>query len=345
MKERFLADQDIVRKKIQSAITKVHLSVDVWTSPSYHLHLAVCSHFIDIEEKSYDILLGLPELLAHHGEHQFYALLPILENFGLTQKLGAVIGDNSGTNDTLCRTISTWLAKEKKITWNPTFWRIRCSGHMINLFAQAFILFEDEFDLIELYGKLEEEEEDNEQQQKELEIKFRSLGVLGKLHNVIIHIRASPGRTKDFKSRAGRRIPINNRTRWNSWWTMLDVAIQLQDSVNSYISRHLDTIEKGDQLTVQDWHQLYQIREFLEPFKSATLKLEGGRVTLDQVLRTFDVLKLHYSQTLVCRTTLLNYNLLISSRKRSQIPNCTRTFELELYEARRSLTTTIRRYS
>ena len=87
--------------------------------------------------------------------------------------------------------------------------------------------------------------------------------------------------------------------RWNSWWAMLDVAQKLQECVSWYLSNHLDTIDKGDLLMVQDWAQLHMIHNFLATFKSATLKLEGGRVTLDKVLTTMDVLKLHFSNMLV----------------------------------------------
>jgi hypothetical protein len=54
---------------------------------------------------------------------------------------------------------------------------------------------------------------------------FRYIGVLGKLYNIVIYIRSSIGRMKDIKAFAGRRIPLNNRTRWNSWFYMLDVAL------------------------------------------------------------------------------------------------------------------------
>jgi len=39
--------KDIVRKKLQSALSTIHLSLDVWTSPNQKLFLAVCAHFVD----------------------------------------------------------------------------------------------------------------------------------------------------------------------------------------------------------------------------------------------------------------------------------------------------------
>ena len=40
---------------------------------------------------------------------------------------------------------------------------------------------------------------------------------------------------------------------------MLDVALKVQESISWYISSHLDMINKGDQLSVQDWAQLRTI--------------------------------------------------------------------------------------
>ena len=42
---------------------------------------------------------------------------------------------------------------------------------------------------------------------------FRTMGPLGKLYNIVIHIRGSAGHTKEFKDLTGRMIPLNNRRR------------------------------------------------------------------------------------------------------------------------------------
>jgi hypothetical protein len=198
---------------------------------------------------------------------------------------------------------------------------------------------QDELAWIESYEEAEENDFDgvSEQKRKEYEAKFRTFGVLGKLHNVVIHIRRSPQHIKQFKQRAGRRVPLDNRTRWNSWWAMLEVALKVQESISWYISVHLDTIDKGDQLSVQDWAQLRTIHSFLEIFKSATLKLEGGRVTLDRVLYMMDLLKLHYSKSLVRYLSFfILYKILIIFRKTFLLEKSIRISEPESYEARQN---------
>ena len=136
-KEKFILDKDIVWRKIQSATTQVHLSIDIWTSLSSYLHLAVCAHFLDTDEQSYSILLALPQVIGHSGEHQWEVVLPVLWDYGIVRKIGAVTSDNSGTNDMLCHAISAYLSENEKISWSVSvcvtswgFLDLECDGLM-----------------------------------------------------------------------------------------------------------------------------------------------------------------------------------------------------------------------
>jgi hypothetical protein len=69
--------------------------------------------------------------------------------------------------------------------------------------------------------KAHEEDEEtgrelNEREKKEKRNAYRKLGAIGKLYNIVVHIHASASRTKEFENMAGRRIPLDNHTRWNS---------------------------------------------------------------------------------------------------------------------------------
>jgi hypothetical protein len=66
----------------------------------------------------------------------------------------------------------------------------------------------------------------NKKQKKERDSYIRTkMGVIGKLYNIIIHIRSSAGRTQEFKDLTSRIILIDNCTRWNSWNNILKVAL------------------------------------------------------------------------------------------------------------------------
>ena len=115
------------------------------------------------------------------------------------------------------------------------------------------------------------------------------MGPLGKLHNIVVHTRSSTQRTKEFVTLALRRIPFNNRTRWNSWYLMIDVALAYEAVVDSYAKAHLNELRE-DFLMPGDWQRLRTIIEFLRPFHRATLATEGRNSTLDNVLFTIDTL-------------------------------------------------------
>jgi len=292
LQSSFQESQDIVRKKLQSALTDIHLSVDIWTSPNNYLFLAVCAHFIDDQEDLQKVLLSLRTVAGHSGEEQWDSLLPVLIDYGITRKIGAVTADNSGTNDTLCRKMSDYFKEQEGIEWNATAQRIRCHGHILNLAVQAF-LFEGSIDVswIEFCDNRDAADL-TEGEQKENMKAFRAMGVLGRLHNVIAHSRSSAGRTAQFVKHVGRRIPLDNRTRWNSWYNLLDVALEKEAGINEYIKSNLDSLS-NDSLSPRDWVSLRMLHQFLQPFKSATLKTQGDCARLDRVLFAMDVLLKH----------------------------------------------------
>jgi hypothetical protein len=53
----------------------------------------------------------------------------------------------------------------------------------------------------------------NETQKRNI---FRIIKSFKKIYNIIVYIRSSAGRTKEFKELAERIILLNNRTKWNS---------------------------------------------------------------------------------------------------------------------------------
>ena len=75
------------------------------------------------------------------------------------------------------------------------------------------------------------------------------MGVLGKLYNIIIYIRSLAAHTKLFASYTGRRIPLDNCTRWNSWFYILAITLEYRSAVNKYVGENLAMLSK-DSLTL-----------------------------------------------------------------------------------------------
>lgn len=336
--DHFVESQDIVRKVLQSAKTNIHLAVDIWTSPSHSLLLGICASFVDVKDEYQNPLIGLRTVSSQSGVDQWESLRPVLVEYGIETKIGALVGDNAGSNDVLCRLIGQWLSLEHKITWTTTHQRIRCQGHVINLIVQAFLFGSKKNEkLIASYDKEDEEQEEEEEEDDEEEAirqvlppktlgkgkgkkggrgseqasddkcerskNIRNImGPMGKLHNHVTHIRSSANRTTWFVERAGRMIPLDNRTRWNSWFNMLNVA--LEDNIKAilqlYVEHYDDKFSKDDLLSTAEWIQLRTIRDFLQYFHEATLFLQGDRTTLERVLESIDILRGMIQIALVC---------------------------------------------
>jgi hypothetical protein len=220
VEKAFQKHKDTVQKALQAALSHIHISLDIWTSPNRWLILAICAHFTSYDYKKEKALLALKKVPGHSGDDQFSILFPVLQDYGIELKLGAIIADNAPPNNVLCRTIEKHMWEEHERDWKANDWRIRYIGHIINLVIQAF-LFIDLVDMVELesYDKVKANGELTNEEAKKA--RFRLLGPLGKAHNIVIHIRGSGNRAAYFRKLARRIIPMDNRTRWNSWHNML----------------------------------------------------------------------------------------------------------------------------
>src|SRR5205814_6042721 len=118
-------------------------------------------------------------------------------------------------------------------------------------------------DLIEKedLGALDQEEAEGKMVQDSTRTKFRKIGPLGRLHNIVVHIRSSPSRTQEFKDLTKRTIPLDNRTRWNSWYKTLEVSDQTAGALDTYSKNHFETLQK-DYLSPDDWKRFRSIQSF-----------------------------------------------------------------------------------
>jgi len=114
-----------VREKAQSARSRIHLVVDIWTFQNRRL-LGMCAHFVDNQNNLTKALLGLPEVETHSGQAQFTTLLPILREYGIVRNVGAIVADNSSMNDTLCR--GAYIHPSRRKAYIERNWRLEWRG-------------------------------------------------------------------------------------------------------------------------------------------------------------------------------------------------------------------------
>ena len=134
---------------------------------------------------------------------------------------------------------------------------------------------------MELYNREDElkEELDNKRQKERANLIGVKMGVIGKIYNLVVYIRALPNYTNKFKALSGKLIPLDNCTRWNSWFCMLYIILKTEvlNALQNYTEAHIykGTINKRDKLTPSNIALCYIIEQFLSIFKSITLFFKG----------------------------------------------------------------------
>ena len=182
--------------------------------------------------------------------------------------------------------------------------RLRCLGHVINLAAKAFLYGKD-FDAFE---KDVENVRANSELLKELDV-WRKRGPVGKLHNVIVFICRSPQRRQKFADTKGfstdektnfdhLNLVVDNATRWNSLFLMIDRALKLKDRIDSFCVDHADALHGAlkdvpaeeraqrllskDILKKEDWEALLEVKAILTKFWELSVRAEGTKIQGDR---------------------------------------------------------------
>lgn len=306
-----------LRQRLQeNAITNIHISFDLWTSPNHRAHLAVNAHWIEESCVDKHALLALPEMLGRHtGLNQADEIWEVLQDYELVRRLGWFTSDNASVNDVTMREIESRLSiLEPPVAFNPVEWRIRCIGHTLNLVAKAF-----------LYGRNPDAFEDallcfnRPDQEAERTAYWRSkAGPLGKLRNLVTAINASPQRRRAFEEIARTHeltdnplaLISANQTRWGSDYQCCKRAREHRVAIDVFTARNSGALRadrnfdlSADQLTPEDWRDLGHIEDILLPLFRWTKVREGNGVNgsifhtipaMDQTLNAFEKAKEKY---------------------------------------------------
>jgi hypothetical protein len=295
LEEGFTTHRQRLITKLKFSLAQVHFSIDIWSSPNHHSLLAIVAHFINPDSRQLcKALLALRELEgAHSGEAIAETFLRVINSYGIQDKIGYFTLDNAYNNDTMLQ-----AAVAKACGFNAAHRRLRCNGHAINLAVQAFLFGKNKDasdEALRQVSQLSYDEQEDAVERAETTTTWRQYGALGMLHNLVVWIRSSSQRYQAFLKVAGRMIPQDNSTRWNSWYLMIHVAITLRKEINSFID---DLYMEGDiklgYLHPEHWQELQEIHNFLQPFYEITKDTQWDKSSLDEVICSMDFLTTHY---------------------------------------------------
>ncbi|KAK5996251.1 Putative AC transposase-like protein [Cladobotryum mycophilum] len=308
----FNDNKKIIRDELQNALTKVHLGFDLWTSPNRLAINGIVAHFTDPNGIHQHRLLALRQQYgAHTGNNIASTLHKVIQDWDIEDRVGTIICDNATNNDTCIQHLFQ-LLNPMMMPSDASDRRMRCFGHILNLVGRAFLYGEDS----ETFEQESQHYEALKDIDKDLR-HWRRRGPIGKLRNIVKFIRSSPQRSERFQHSAHElntedfvlfeesdkelEVIMNNDTRWNSTYLMLDRAIKKQAHIQAFIHGSQlepdpsNRIPNEDVLIIEDWRLLTEVKAILEPLYEQTMQCQsrakaGGFGQLWEVLTGIEYL-------------------------------------------------------
>jgi hypothetical protein len=136
-----------------------------------------------------------------------------------------------------------------------------------------------------------------------------SKGPIGKLHNLVTHIKANNLRIAIFESKQSEvitdgetphtkilRLVTNGGIRWNSTYLMINRTIYLRDALTLYQSHDDVELHKDNHLTREDWDEIADLNQLLKPIHEVSMHVQSVGTqagALHNTLTSMDYLLTH----------------------------------------------------
>lgn len=331
IKQRYEAELTVKKEEMLAVAGRVHLSFDGWTSPTAVALVGVIAHYVTVDGSIDHTLLGLPRIQHHHtGENNAAVVMRLLSEWGLTfDQVGYIVTDNASTNDAAVKVLLKTAnpnATDAEISDMTKIRRLRCFCHALNLVAKTLLgtggsAMYDEQTLAgsNLADRLDGDED--------LET-WRKAGAVGKVQYLVRFVRSSTVRMELFRDTAmgvgltelesnffhGEMEPdeatahlslkLDNATRWNSIYFMIERALLLQGAIRIFYVRTDATARVAENrnthippifdkkisfppamhLSNNDWADLADLTAVLQLFKMRTKLFERRTCTSFEVM-------------------------------------------------------------
>jgi hypothetical protein len=196
IEDEFVEAKRTIQEVLRKAKSKIHISCDLWTSPNGYTMCGVASHFIGCQGRCQSVLLALKRMRAGHGGAEIAdIIIDVLKQYGIGDRLGIFIADNADSNDVAWKEVLRQLHPERDAVAS----RSRCLGHIINLAAKAFLFGQNTEAFESVVDSVNDSSSQDSEIMRKAQAEWRKRGPIGKLHNIIVFIRASSQRKEAFK--------------------------------------------------------------------------------------------------------------------------------------------------
>ena len=130
-----------VQRKLQQSLpedTFIHLATDCWTSPNKLAFMGTTLHYIDHDWQMRQHTMGFQFLggEAHNAIYLGNKLSQLIRDFGITNRVLAIVSDNASVNTALAKHLQANVFGPK---WDPLQYRLPCLAHVIALVSNQFM--------------------------------------------------------------------------------------------------------------------------------------------------------------------------------------------------------------
>lgn len=218
---------------LEKLSSRMSLTIDMWSSGSPKKNLGyVCltAHYIDEEWKLQKRIINFCAIkIPYTGEGIAKRVMEKLFNWNIDMKLSSIVLDNCSTNDVVTQELVSKLAQRGLLPVDGAMFHVCCFAHSLNLIVQDGLLAIHE--------------------------------AVHKIRESIKYIKSAQFRQQQFNEVARqvrapqKSIPLDDPTRWNTTYLMLEVALEFKYAFSDYAEhdssyKHAPTYEEWENVTI-----------------------------------------------------------------------------------------------
>ncbi|WVZ76741.1 hypothetical protein U9M48_024686 [Paspalum notatum var. saurae] len=246
---------------LKNSVSSVALTSDIWSGKAKEDYISVVAHFVNSDWCLEKRLLGLkPIEVAHTGANIVERVEMVASDYGITDKIFAIVLDNTSSNktamDVLKPVFSGYIGSlmpkpaRNEDDLAVVFLHQRCACHIINLIVKSCLKW--------------------------------LLPYLEDFMTAITFLNSSNQRIASYKQYClsvgvrPRKFGVDTDVRWNSTYLMLKHLVPYQSTFSVWIETNHPRKEDGSfLLTPNHWAVAEKLLCFLQLFYDSTVALSG----------------------------------------------------------------------
>ncbi|XP_022728910.1 zinc finger BED domain-containing protein RICESLEEPER 2-like [Durio zibethinus] len=236
-------------KALLKTVSKISLTTDLWKSSNQKIeYMVLTAHFVDSNWRLQKRVISFVHIPPpRRGVEIADCIFKCLKEWGIENKVFTLSVDNASSNDVAIRILKDTFSRNRMLLCGGKLFHVRCCAHILNLMVQDGLS----------------------------EIK----NVIGDVHESVSFINQNEARLNSFSDIVqqlqlpDRKLILDCKTRWNSTFEMLSIAIKFKEVFSRLKEResHYECCPSHE-----DWEKVEKVCEILEVFNSATKIISGS---------------------------------------------------------------------